>query len=927
MRPEHWLYTIPLRLRSLFRRRDVDEELDEELRDHVEQKTAEYVTKGMTPQEARRVAMVEMGGVEKRKEECRETRGVNWIQDLVQDLRFGLRMLRKSPGFTAVAVLTLALGIGANTAIFSLIDAVMLRALPVRDPQQLLILKWAAVHEPDTRSSYNWSGCPGVSNDLATRVPGGCSFSYPTFEQFRSQQSVFSDISAFVDLEGKHLTANGSVAMANSFLVSGSFFSTLGTRAFVGRTLDAADDEPASQPAVMLSYVFWRSRFGGDPSIVGKSVLLENKPFTVVGVAAPGFAGIDPGLPVDDWVPFSSQTIIAAYLPKHTAANSTWLEMMARLKPGVSLLQAQSALSVIFAASTTSGSSAMFKPKDSPRIELTSAAHGLTSLRDQFSQPLFLLMSSVGIILLIACANVGGLSLARASARRQEIAMRFTLGATRARVVRQLLTESLLTSAVGAALGILFAYWGARALAAFLSVNWFVPIDLDVRPDGLVLAFTICVAVLTAVLFGLVPALQGTRVDLAPALKGAGSKSAGSFTARRFSFGGFLVVAQVALSVVVLAGAGLLVHTLVKLRQVNAGFDTSHLLLVGVDMAMVDHAGMNMNNDAQVFQLDRDLQTRLATLPGVTSASYSMVRLLGGGSVTSRFNLAGATSFSPIPGDELPVGPGFFDTMRIPLLAGRTFTAADFQSSAKPALAIVNQSFAKRLLGNDNPLGRVVSDSDANFKAPQWQIIGVVGDTKYDSLRKAMAPTIYTLDQYSGAEFELRTQADPKALIPLVRDTVSKVNSNLLLFNVKTQDQQIDQLLYQERLVAGLSSLFGALALLLACIGLYGLLSYEVARRTREIGIRMALGAQQRAVLRLFVTEGLILTGAGAAIGIPVATGLTRYLQSLLYEVRPTDPYTFVGAVVVLAVVAALACYIPARRAMRVDPMVALRYE
>ena len=917
------------RLRNSMTRRRDDSRLREEIAEHVALQTAENLRAGLPPAEARRQALLKFGAVASIAEDYRAERRFLFFDTLFQDLRFALRMLRKSPGFTAVAILTLALGIGANTAIFSLIDAVMLRSLPIRNPQQLILLEWRAAHEPSTNSSYNWSGCPGVSTDQALFIinpaapPGGCTFSYPMFEQLRSRRDIFSDLCTFIGGQSEHLTLNGSVSMTNGFLISGDFFSTLGIRAILGRTLGPADDQPNSQPAAMLSYAFWKSRFRGDPSILGKSILLEKTSFTVVGITAPGFTGIDPGRSVDVWMPLSSQAYVAPYVPKRTSANSTWLEMMARLKPGVSRSRAQSALSVLFANATTTGSTAMFKPNDLPRIELVGAARGLTSLRREFSQPLFVLMACVGIILLIACANVAGLFLARASARRQEIAMRLTLGATRGRVARQLLTEGLLTSVLGASLGILLAYWSASALVAFLWNIWYSPIDLDVRPDGLVLAFTCGIAVLAAVLFGLAPALESTRVDLAPTLKGAANKRLPFFAGRRLGFGSALVVAQVALSIVVLIGAGLLVRTLINLEQMNVGFETDHLLLFSVDMTMAGHTVFD--NSPQVYQLKRALQTRLAALPGVTSATYSMSPLLSGGSMTDDLKIPGASASSAISTDMLPVGPGFFETMRIPLLSGRTFTAADFTSSVTPQPAVINQSFAEKFFGNANPLGRGIADS--NSTKADWQIVGVVSDAKYNSLREAIAPTIYTPQKYSAAEFELRTKSSPKALIPLVRDAARQVNSSLLLSDFKTQTEQIDQLLYQERLVAGLSSLFAALSLLLACIGLYGLLSYEVARRTRELGIRMALGAQTRDLLRLVVGQGILLVLIGAAIGIAVAIGVTRFMASMLYGIHADDPLTFTGVAILLTLVALAACYIPARRAMKVDPLVALRYE
>jgi len=918
----NFLRRILLRLHATFRKGHRDRMFTEELQTHLSLLIDQNIARGMSPEAARRAAKLSLGGADQITESVRDHRGLPLLDTLTQDIRFAFRMLRKSPGFTAVAVLTLALGIGANTAIFSLINAVMLRSLPIHNPQQLLIVEWRAAHDPNTSSSYNWSACPGISND-SSAPPAGCTFSYPAFEQLRSRTDIFSDLCAFIASQPEHLTLNGSVSMANGFLVSGDFFATLGVRAALGRTLGPADDQLGSQPTAMLSYAFWKSRFNGDPSIIGKSILLEKTLFMVVGITAPEFTGINPGRSVDVWIPLSSQAYVAPYFPKRTAANSTWLEMMARLKPGVSRSQAQSALSVLFANATATGSTAMFKPADSPRLELINASRGLTSLRREFSQPLFALMACVGIILLIACANVGGLFLARASSRRQEIAMRLTLGATRGRVTRQLLTESLLTSLLGAVLGVLLAYWSASALTAFLSANSYSPIDLDVRPDGLVLMFTIAVAVLAAVLFGLAPALQGTRIDLAPAIKGVGNKPMAFFAAHRLSFSSLLVVTQVALSIVVLAGAGLLVRTLVNLERMNVGFETDHLLLFSVDMTMSGHRGLD--NSPQVYQLDRALQTRLAALPGVASATYSMVPLLSGGNMTDDFKLPAAPSSSAFSADDLPVGPGFFETMRIPLLSGRTFTPADFESSAKLEPAVINQSFAKELFGVANPLGRGVSESES--KEAQWQIIGIVSDAKYNSLREAIAPTIYTLQKYAGAAFELRTKSDPTALIPSVRDAVSQVNNNLLLSNFKSQTGQIDQLLYQERLVAGLSSLFGALSLLLACIGLYGLLSYEIVRRTRELGIRVALGAQRRDLLRLVVGQGIFLGLIGVAIGIAAAIGVTRFVSSMLYGVHATDPLTFAAVSLLLLVVALLACYIPARRAVKVDPMVALRYE
>jgi macrolide transport system ATP-binding/permease protein len=904
------------------RRKRMLGDLDRDIHDHIARETQDNIDRGMPPEEARYAALRKFGNVRRVKEDTREIWSFLWLEQLLQDVRFGLRTLRKSPGFTAVAVLTLALGIGANTAIFSLIDAVMLRSLPVRDPQQLLVLRWSALHDPNQNMSYSWGGCPGSSLDPSNDPPSDCVFSYPMYEQIHSRQDVFSQVSAFAGEQQYHLTADGRVTMSTAYLVSADFFTTLGARVSLGRALDSSDDKPEAPGVVMLSHAYWQRRFAGDPSIVGKSILIENRPFTVVGVVAPGFTGIDPGLHTDIWVPLAAQDRISPLLPKRNAPNSVWIEIVARLRPGISPAQAQSALTVMYANATTKGPTAIFKPEDSPRVELKSIARGMTTLRSEFSVPLFVLMVAVGIILLIACANVGGLSLARATSRRREVAMRFALGASRGRIVRQLLTESLLVSVAGAALGILLAYWSADALGAFLASNYFEPMELNILPDTAVLAFTITVTALAAILFGLAPALQGLRVDLAPALKGTSKKSSSLLGERRLGLGGLLVIGQVALSVVVLSGAGLLVHTLMKLRATDVGFRADNVLLFSVDMSMEGYA---VFNDPRVYPQNRELEARFSALPGVTSAGYSMIPLLSGSNMTNEFVLPGAPDKSAVASGELPVGPGFFETMQIPLLAGRIFTPADFESSAKPEPVVVNRGFAQKLFGSENPVGRVLAEKGA--RTARFEIVGIVRDAKYDSLRKDFTPTIYTMDKVSGAAFEIRTIGNPKALIPLVRDVVRRVNGNLLISRIKTQSEQIDQLLYEERLVAALSALFGALALLLDCVGLYGLLAYEVARRTREIGIRMALGAQQREVLRLFIKRGCALVACGALIGLAAAFALTRYIESMLYGVKPTDATTFVFVTALLMIVALAACWIPARRATRVDPMIALRHE
>jgi len=935
MRLEHWLCTIPLRLRSLFRRRQADQELDDELRDHVDRKTEEYVAEGMTPQEARRQALREMGGVEKRKEECRDTRGVNWIQDLLQDVRYGLRMLRKSPGFTAVAVVTLALGIGANTVIFSFIDAVLLRSLPVKDPQQLVLLRYTAHAKPKIHGSSGYGDCDHNARD------GACSFSVPFFKTIRAEANTFSGMAAFAGPIDVDFSGNGAASIAEGEFVSGDYFSTLGVRAFVGRPLTPADDTPSAPPAIVLDYAYWVRAFGADPSAVGRTVRLDNTAATIVGVADPHFTNLTPGKPQDFFMPVSLANRVRDEWAGHqdylTDSRNWWVVMVGRLKPGVPIGQAQAAATTIFRNVMLHSAPPVFNEAEAPVIKLLPASAGLNGESSRIAPMLLLMMIVVGFVLLIACANVAGLTLARSAARQKEMAVRLALGAGRARLIRQLLTESVLLSVTGGALGILFAVWGVDAVSKLLSRGPDHPFPFVVAPDWRVLTFTVAATFATGILFGLAPALRGSRIDLTPSLKESASSLPGSVThtGRFFRLGDALVIAQVALSIVVLIGAGLLVRTLRNLHSINPGFDTRNILLFGIDPTIAGYT------DQQTQQLYGNLQQRLAALPGVISVSYSEEVLLGGGWSGTEVHLDGAPPKQDINNlKQLPVGLNFFSTMRIPILAGHAFNSADFAAAASnnaaratldqayyhaaPVPVIINEAFTKKFLPNRNSIGMHMGGPDPG---PGYSIVGIAGDTKYDQLNGETEPILFLPVVRNSAHFELRTAASPTALVKSVREIVSQAGDNLPLTDVRTQTEQIDQILFQQRMLARLSGFFGLAALLLACIGLYGLLSYEVARRTRELGIRMALGAQHRDLLKLVVGQGTLLVFIGAAIGIGAAVGVTRFISSMLYGIRADDPLTFAGVAILLTLVALAACYIPARRAMRVDPMVALRYE
>ncbi len=948
------------------------------------------------------------------------------METLLQDVRYAFRMLAKSPGFTAIAILTLALGIGTNTAIFSLIDSVMLRSLPAENPSQLVLLKWGAHNMPKVHG-YSTSGDCATDMRFGAANPTGCSFSEPMFREFE-KAGVFSGIAAFSNAGRLDLTGNGNASVVNGQAVSGGFFQTLGVKPALGRMLEPSDDSPTAAPVAVLNFGYWQSAFGGSPDVLGRSIALNGAPVTIIGVAARQFNGITPGSDYDLWVPLSVEPHVIDASRWHARQDDVaywWLTLVGRLKPGVTQPKAQAAINGIFSNEVLHGSVPLFSagdgapaptggafmvrkeavaggaapapsaapvpaptspsagapsqmivrnlpgpapdpksapsqgtnvaigsnpsgsgsaPKetrtllsnsDEPRITIVPARSGLNGASSRYAQPLYVLMLAVGIILLIACANVAGLMLARSASRRKEMAVRSALGAARTRLFRQLLTESVLLATIGGALGILFAYWGSHLILTFVSSNQTRPLSFESAVDLRVLSFTAAVSLITGILFGMAPALRSTRIDLTPALKeGSGiSESNSRGEGRWFSVSNALVVTQFALAIVVLVGAGLLVRTLQNLRAVDLGFDAHNLIIFEVDAGLAGYKG------PQVDALYRDLRERLAETPGVKSASYSSLPLLSGGMMMVSFQWPGAPEDRESNSNMLPVGPDFFSTMQIPFLNGRGFNPSDYEiaaansgmeSSGAPTPVIVNQAFVSKYLGKENPIGKAFGQSAGGPDEPKssgWEIVGVVRDAKYSTLRQDISPTMYTPQSGMGASFEIRTAADPQALLPSIRKTVAEVNANLPFFRVTTQSEQIDRLLFQERLVARLSAFFGLLALVLASIGLYGLLSYEVSRRTREIGIRMALGAEGADVLRMVVRQGFVLALVGAAVGIGVALAVTQYLSSMLFGVHANDPVTIVAVAILLWLVALAACYIPARHATRVDPIVALRYE
>jgi predicted permease len=951
-------------LRALFKKERDDSELDEELHDFVEQRAAAKIQTGLSRQRALREARVEMGSMDSVKEKVRAVGWETAFSSFWQDLCYALRMLRKSPGFTAVAILTLALGIGANTTIFSFIDAVLLRDLPVKDPQQLVVFRWTARHKAKIDGHEAYGDCD------TQNPPGDCSFSVPFFKTIRAEANTFSGMAAFAGPIDVDLSGNGAASIAQGTYVSGDFFSTLGVRALVGRPLAPADDTPSAPPAIVLNYAYWVRAFGADRSAVGRTVRLDKTAATIVGVADPHFTNLTPGKPQDFFMPISLANRVrdewAGNEDYLVDASNWWVVMVGRLKPGVPIGQAQAAATTIFRNETLHGATPFFRSEDAPVIALLPAQSGLNGETSRIAPMLLLMMIVVGFVLLIACANVAGLTLARSAARQKEMAVRLALGAGRARLIRQLLTESVLLPVAGGALGVFLSVWRIGAVMGMVSGGSGEPFPFVVATDWRVLTFTIAATFITAILFGLAPALRGSRIDLTPSLKESASSLSGgaACTGRPFRLGDALVIAQVALSIVVLIGAGLLARTLRNLHSINPGFDTRNILLFGIDPTIAGYT------DQQTQQLYSNLQERLAALPGVISVSYSEEALLAGGWSGTEVHLDGAPPKQDLGNiKQLPVGLNFFSTMRIPILAGRAFSSADFAAAvannaavdalrsaartaspassaasgpaspaaeaydhAPPVPVIVNEAFAKKFLPNQSPVGLhmggpQMSDYEVQHPGPGYTIVGIAGNTKYDQLNGETEPILFLPVVGNSAHFELRAAASPTALLKSVREIVSQAGDNLPLTEVRTQTEQIDHMLFQQRMLARLSGFFGLAALVLACIGLYGLLSYEVARRTRELGIRTALGAQQRDLLKLVVGQGILLVLSGAGIGIGAAIGVTRFMSSMLYGIHADDPTTFAGVAILLTLVALAACYIPARRAMRVDPMIALRYE
>ena len=893
--------TLFARLRSLagtvLGRDRFERDMRDEVRFHLESRTDDLMREGLPRDEALRRARMEFGTVDAIKDDCRESRGLRWLDEVTGDLRYAMRLMARAPGFTAAAVLSLALGIGANTAIFSLMDAVILRTIPAEDPQNLYFLG----HGKGER--------PGMSSN------------YPLFDAYRSIEGVFSGLTAYSPTQVK-VSSNNGLEVASALWVNGTFHGVLGVRMAHGRGFTAESDRPGAPPIAVISDAFWLRRFGRDPGVLDRSINVNGRSVAIVGVTTPEFTGLIPGANPDITLPIAVRAIGD---PDYLTDHGTWtdLTIVGRLAPGVTAAAALTPVDTVlqrYMADPLNSWIAKGNPEAFAIAALVPAARGSGGLRRQYELALTVLMGMVAVVLLIASVNVANLLLVRNAARAREVAIRMCVGGGRGRLIRPFLTESLLLAAAGGALGLVFAIWGAAAIMGLFNAQE-TPLLLDVSPNGRVLAFTTATSLVTGLLFGLVPAFASTRIDLTPALKEGTVTQQG----RRWSMSHVLVGSQVALSIVVLAIAALLARSLYNLKSLDAGFTRGNLLLFTLD---TNGTALPAAGRLDVY---RTILDRVRALPGVTSVS---------GSTSSPIRTGGNARALVVPAtvpDTIEasaaftnlVSPTYFDTLGIRLLRGRVFT--DFDTRDSQPVAVVNQTMAKFWAGDKDPLGMTLAfRGQPDLKIT---IVGVVEDTHQMNLREAPPRTVYSpLTQPesstpSGVTVEVRTAQAPAALTPAIRDVVRDVSRDVVLRYVRTIDEQINASLVRERVLVTLSGAFAALALVLSAIGLYGVMSYSVTRRSREIGIRMALGAARSVVLGQILTQTIVIAAIGTAIGLAASIFATRTLDAFLFGLSDRDPATLAAVAIALLMTSLLAGVIPARRAATIDPVQAIKTE
>ncbi|HEX9234135.1 MAG TPA: ABC transporter permease [Candidatus Acidoferrum sp.] len=914
----------------LSRRKRV-EELNQELESHVTMAAKDLVARSALKTAAAHAARHELGNFSLVREVTQDAWGGRWWRDLLEDSRHGLRILRKNPGFTAVAVLTLALGIGANTAIFTVLNSAVLKSLPVAHPEELVVLT-----DPDAHGSQ-FGSQTGDRSLLA----------YSEFEYLRDHNDFFSGIfaadSSLPDVEvnlGDSSAGSGGKKETNRVkLVSGDYFATLGVTPAAGRMFRTEVDRArGGSPIAVVSYVFWKQRFGLNPSMLGKTIHIRHASFEIVGVAPPEFFGETVGEAPDIWIPMMMQEAVypgrdlLSPSPQGITNQHLWIQVMARLKPETSFAQAKTRINVVFKRMLESAAGAAMtaaEPRNylDQRLNVQPGARGASTLRADFGTPLAFLMVLVGLVLLIACANVANLVLARGAARQKEFAMRIAIGAGRTRLIRQLLAESLLLALLGAFAGVLLAYWADTLLLHMVSQAATRPgaIQLHLIPDLRVLGFTLGVTALTTILFGLIPSLHVTRPNLSPVLKSASVGVTGEPVERQLPLGKMLVVIQVAISLVLLVAAGLFVHSLSKLSQVNLGYNRENLLLFQVNATAGGYKG------PAATRMYQQLLERISAIPGLRGATVSHNGLFSHSESGDPIAVEG---YTPKPNEEMDsridhVGPGYFSTMGIPILMGREIGLQD--SSAGVRGGVINETFARRFFPNVNPIGKHIRDTYPGNPADMG-VVGVAADAKYNSLREETPPRVYAplfnpMWEQAAAIYEVRTFADPSSVSVSLRKAVEETSASLPAIEIHTMSGLVDDSLETDRFIEKLAGALGILAMLLASIGLYGIMAYTVACRTRDIGIRLALGAEKENVLWQVLRETLALVLIGTAIGVPLAMGATHLVKSMLFGLGFADPIAILFAAAVLALVAAVAGLLPAWRASQVNPMVALRHE
>lgn len=894
------------------------EALREEMELHLAEKAAELQADSMTAERARSEARRRFGNVGLKHEESREIWVTRFWSELGQDVRYGWRTMTANKAFSALAVLSLALGIGANTVIYSFMESILSRSLPVADPESLVVLNWHS--RPPQEGSREWviHGLQGLfwPGDKGTLVSG--IFPYAAFETLREGNPVFSTLFGYFNGHNRNLAVRGQAASASSEYVTGDYFRGLEVLPAAGRLINSEDDRAGAAAVAVISFATSQNRFGGLANAIGQSILVDNIPFTVIGVTPPEFFGVDPAVAPDLYLPLHTNVLVdgTGAARMYGDGNFYVIEMMGRLRPGVSIAQAQAALAPHFHQWVATLAKTDGERANMPTLILNPGAEGLGSLRRQYSKPLYVLLAMVGLILAITCTNIANLLLARAAARRREMAVRLSLGAGRFRVVRQLLTESVMLASLGGAFGVLFAIWGVRSLTLLLS-NGRENFTLHAELNWSVLGVTAALSVVCGLLFGLAPAIQSTSPDVMPALK----NGLGGGPRRRAQH--VLVVAQIAVSFLLLVAAGLFVRTLNKLHSVQLGYARENILLFSLNARQAGH------RDPEMATFYANLRKRFESIPGVSSATLSQSSIISagmaGGVYRGTMKIGAVTGVTIVGAGVMAAGPRFLTTMQIPILAGREIDERDQPGS--PSVAVISERLARTYFGNENPLGRRVTFVD---EKRDLEIIGVSANVRYGGLKEGSSMTVFTAASQFPPDrvtYALRVAGDPLTYVRSVHEVVREADSRIPVTNVFTPAAEIDRTISREITFSKLCTGFAVLALLIACVGLYGTVSYSVAQQVGEIGIRMALGAQRGAVVWMVLRRVLLLAAVGLAISVPAALSASQLVKSFLFETQPNDPGTLALAGVVLLSAAILAGYAPARRASRVDPLAALRHE